>query len=112
MGEPAPLDAGTIRSLGLGDSIADARIATGAGALRALSLEIAGDAPLSQLIPRIAARLASRAPHVLWLVLASQPATRALAIAAWTGDRRPPRVAALVVDRTRLVDSDARRCVR
>ncbi|HEX3865533.1 MAG TPA: N-6 DNA methylase, partial [Gemmatimonadaceae bacterium] len=37
----------------------------------------------------------------------TQPSTNALAIAAWPGDRRPPRVAALVADRERLVDSDA-----
>ena len=67
-GEPAPLDAGTIRSLGLGDSIADARIATAPAHFARCSLEIAGDAPLRELIPRLAARLATRAPHVLWLV--------------------------------------------
>jgi hypothetical protein len=106
-GEPAPLSADTRRSLGLFDSITDARIATGAGALRALLIEDAGQLPLRTLIARLAARLTSRTPHVLWLIVAAQPATQEVAIAAWSCERHPPRVAALVADRSRLVDSDA-----
>lgn len=106
-GEPAPLDTHARRALGLGDSIADARIAAGPGALRALVLEVADFAPLRELIPRWAGRLSTRTPHVLWLVLATQPATHEVAIAAWTSERRPPRVAAMVANRSRLVDSDA-----
>lgn len=106
-GDPSTLAAATMRALGLGDAVAEARIATGPGALRALLLDVGDAVPLRDLVPRLAARLSTRAPHVLWLVLASQPATQELAIAAWTDDRRPPRVAALVVNRARLVDSDA-----
>ena len=80
-------------------SIADAHIAPGPGALRALLLDVGDDAPLRDLVPRLAARLSTRAPHVLWLVVATQPATHEIAIAAWTADRRPPRVAALVANR-------------
>jgi hypothetical protein len=105
-GDPSPLDGTTRRALGIAD-VLDARIVAGPGALRALALEVEAAAPLRELIPRLASRLSSRAPHVLWLLLATQPETRDVAVAAWSGDRRPPRVAALVANRSRLVDSDA-----
>ena len=106
-GQPAPLDADTRRALGLSQSITDARVASGPGALRALLLEVGEPVPLRELLPRLAGRLSTRAPHVLWLLLASQSTTSEVAIAAWTDERRPPRVAALVANRSRLVDSDA-----
>ncbi|MFI5229347.1 MAG: Eco57I restriction-modification methylase domain-containing protein, partial [Gemmatimonadales bacterium] len=92
---------------GLDGLIPVARVAAGPGALRALELLVAGEAALATLLPRLAARLAARAPHVLWIVIAVQPATSAIALAAWSGERRPPRIAALVADRARIVDSDA-----
>jgi hypothetical protein len=95
-----------LRDLGI-DAALVARLADGPGAVRAFLVELDGQAPLRDLLTRIAARLASRTPHVLWLVIATQPATAHVAVAAWRADRRPPRVAALVVDRTRVVDSDA-----
>jgi len=106
-GDVAPLDTPTRQSLGIIQGVSDARIATGRGALRALLLSVSDGTPLRDRIPRLAARLASRAPHVLWIVLAVQPETDSLAIAAWTDDRRPPRIAALVAQRSRLADSDA-----
>ena len=96
----------TRRALGLDATVVDARIAAGSGALRALLLVVSGDQPLREMLPRIAARLTTRAPHVLWMVILVQPATDAVALSAWTGDRRPPRVAALIVNRRRVVDSD------
>jgi hypothetical protein len=106
-GDPSPLDAATLRALGIDEQIVTARVAAGVGALRALMLVAEPHASLRSLLPRIAARLATRAPHVLWLVIATQPAHREVAIAAWSGDRRPPRVSALVANRAALVDSDA-----
>jgi len=84
-----------------------ARIVEGPGALRALLLQIDSGASFRDLLARTATRLASRAPHVLWIVLATEPSTRSIAITAWRNDRHPPRVAALVCDRARVVDSDA-----
>jgi hypothetical protein len=105
---PAPLDAAARARLGLGDSpISDAAIIAGAGALRALLVVLESDAEPRELVPRIAARLASRAPHVLWLVLATQPSRGRTIITAWASDKRQPRVTALAVDRARIVDSDA-----
>ena len=105
-GEPLPLDDQTRRALGLDDAVADARIAPGPGALRALLLVVPDVAP-REVLPRLASRLAARAPNVLWLVVATQPSTGQVAVAAWSAERRPPRVAALVADARRLVDSDA-----
>lgn len=106
-GDPALLDDATRRGLGLDGAIAQASIASGAGSLRALLVTIADAGEVRNLLPRLAARLATRAPHVLWIVLARQPALDRFTIAAWSGDRRPPRIAAMVVDRRQVVDSDA-----
>jgi hypothetical protein len=105
-GSSSHIDEALSRELGLEPACA-ACIAEGAGALRALLIELDGRAPLREVLTRTAAHLASRTPHVLWIVLATQPATSCMAVAAWRTDRKPPRVSALVVDRTRVVDSDA-----
>jgi hypothetical protein len=103
---PVPLDEALLREIGL-DPARQARIAGGPGALRALLLELDGRAPLADQLRRAAHRLAQHTPHVLWIVLATQPDSSSVAIAAWSADRRPPRVAALVAQRDRIVDSDA-----
>ena len=91
-GVPSPLDIDTRRALGLDDTVIDAKIAAGPGALRALLLAVSGDQALREMLPRIAARLSSRAPHVLWMIVLMQSATDAVSLAAWTGEHRPPRV--------------------
>jgi hypothetical protein len=106
-GDPAPLDLDTQRALGLDDAVIDASVAIGRGALRALLLTVRDDASIREVLPRFAGRLATRAAHALWIVVATQRSRGLLAIAAWPGDRRPPRVAAVVVDRCHPVDSDA-----
>src|SRR5262249_6107989 len=74
--------------------------------LRALLL-ILREAPIREQLARIAQRLSTRAPHVLWLIVAAQPEHGDIAIAAWSANRRPPRVAAVVTNRARVVESDA-----
>ena len=106
-GDPAPLDLETRRALGLDDAVLDASVATGRGALRALLLTVRDDASLREVLPRYAGRLATRAAHALWVIVAFQGSRGEVAIAAWSADRRPPRVAAVVVDRRHPVDSDA-----
>ena len=105
-GAVSPIDEALARELGVA-SAGDVRIVDGPGALRALLVEAVGRSSLRELLARLAARLASRTPHVLWLLVVTQPATGHFGIAAWTADRRPPRLAALLVDRARIVDSDA-----
>jgi hypothetical protein len=105
--DATPLDDAGRISLGLDAQVSAASVSSGFGATRALTLLVSPECALRELLPRLAARLSVRTPHVLWLVLAAQPSSGTLAIGAWTDDRRPPRVSALVVDRFRLVDSDA-----
>jgi hypothetical protein len=106
-GDVAPLDDHTLHALGVADEVTDARIAAGRGALRALLVALRPGTAVRERLPRIAARLSARAPHVLWIVLAVDGVSDDLAIAAWTNERHPPRLAALIARRDRLVDSDA-----
>ena len=102
----SPIDEALARELGVATA-GDVRIVEGPGALRALVVEAFGRSPLREVLGRLAGRLASRTPHVLWLLVVTQPATGQLGIGAWLADRRPPRLAALLVDRAHIVDSDA-----
>jgi hypothetical protein len=104
--ESSPLDPATRHALGLDGIAIEARIASGTGSIRMLLL-VAGEYPIRDLLGTVASRLSSRAPHVLWIVAAIQPAIAVVAIATWSNERHPPRVRALVADRNRLVDSDA-----
>lgn len=107
---PLPLDHAALDALGLRETpILDARIVPGEGALRALLVECDGSVPLPlrEVVRAIAGRLAARAPHLLWLLIVSQRNGPGVAIAAWSGDRARPRVAALVVDRSGVAPSDA-----
>ena len=92
--------------LGL-DGALESRMIDGGGALRALLVSFDSHTSLRDNLTRTAARLAARTPHILWLLLAIVPSSGQLAVAAWRGDRRPPRVAALLAQRDRIVDSDA-----
>jgi Eco57I restriction-modification methylase len=107
-GSPAPLDAATLGEIGVPDGVVEARISEGEGSLRALMLEIDGRAGLREFVVRTVARLAARTPHVLWLLLVTQPSSRSVAFAAWRDDHhsRAPRPSILLVDRTRVVESD------
>jgi hypothetical protein len=106
-GAPATLDGDARRALGLPDEFGTARIARGPGTLRALLLDTRGTQPMREVISHLARRLASRAPHILWIAFVCRETTSEIAIAAWAPGRSGPRVSALLVDRTRVVDSDA-----
>jgi len=105
--QPAPLDDEMRRTLLPPLDIGSAAVCSGPGALRALLVEATGTRSLRPLAEAVAGRLAHRTPHVLWLLLVTQRDARSLVIAAWAGDRSPPRVRALACDRSRIVDSDA-----
>ena len=70
-GAVTTLDQELLREIGL--TATEARMVDAPGALRALLLEVDDGAPLRNLLPRIATRLASRTPHVLWIVIATHP---------------------------------------
>jgi hypothetical protein len=106
--DPLPLDRKALDALGLATTpVAAARVVPGEGTLRALLVELAAATPLRESVGAIATRLASRAPHLLWLLVAAQHDAGGLALAAWSGERTRPRVAALLVDRERVLASDA-----
>jgi hypothetical protein len=105
---PLPLDAEACSALGLADVACDVRVIPGSGTLRALLIECPARLPLRDSVTTITSRLAARAPHLLWLVIAARRESDELAIVAWS-DRhsRAPRVSALVVDRAHVLASDA-----
>ncbi len=81
-------------------------MSAGRGALRAVRFECGASTATRELVAHVAARLAAESPQLLWLVLALGATRDEVVIAAPApgGDRR---VAALVVDRRRVTDSDA-----
>lgn len=105
-GELIPVDPVVREALGFASSD-DVLLAPGAGTIRVLLVECAGAAPLRDQIQRIVNRVASRAPHVPWLIAAAAPAQGLSAIASWRGDGRGRRIAAFIWEPARVVDSDA-----
>ena len=105
-GSADPLDPRSCAALGLGPDVREARCAARAGSLRALLVEVHGERPLRELLPRFASRIEGRAPQFGWLLLATT-ARGEIAIATWRPAARAPRLAALLLDRTRVVDADA-----
>ncbi|HUF26499.1 MAG TPA: DNA methyltransferase [Gemmatimonadaceae bacterium] len=106
-GTPAPLDGDTRAALGIPSAIAGVRIVRGPGTIRALLVELPKHAPARDILATLATRLASRAPHLLWLVAATQRGGTQLTLAVWSAERSPPRLSALACDRGRVVASDA-----
>lgn len=110
LGFPAPLrtmDAAARERLGLPTGIVlSARVARGDGALRALVIDLTDSAGEREALSLVARRLASRVPHLLWLVVARRGSGPTLSIAVWHATERVS-VAALIVDRSRVSESDA-----
>jgi hypothetical protein len=105
---PIPLDTGARGAMMLPADVSNAAVGAGPGALRTLLLELEPRAILRETLERVATRLASRLPHVRWLLVAAPRGGTHVGMAAWTtSERRGPRVVALVVDRAHVVDSDA-----
>ena len=83
-GEATALDGQSRRALGLGAGVRRARVCAGRGTLRALLVD-AGDAgEFRETVSRAATGVATHSPQLLWLIVAVQPATRALAPATRT----------------------------
>jgi hypothetical protein len=106
-GEPASLDAAAQSALGIPDDCRSARVARGPDTLRALLLDVSGSRPMREVVTQLARRLSMRAPHLLWIAIACREATYEVVLAAWLPWKSGPRVSALLVDRTHVVDSDA-----
>ncbi|HUQ84118.1 MAG TPA: N-6 DNA methylase [Gemmatimonadaceae bacterium] len=106
-GAPSPLDAASRATLGIPDDCPRASVARGPDTLRALLVDVTAARPMREVVAQLARRLSARAPHLLWILIACREHTADIAIAAWTPGRSEPRVAALMVDRSRIADSDA-----
>ena len=116
-GPPVPLARATLAHAGYADAgVTRAAVATGPGALRAFLADVdrgatgrgpGGERPLRDVARALAAALARRAPELLWLLVLRDAGSGQVALAAWSPTPRGPRLAALVADPARVVDSDA-----
>jgi hypothetical protein len=106
--DPSPirLDDEARTAFGLDPSFGEVRMLRGAGPRRAITFVTDSDDGRTRLM-RAATRLMAKAPHALWTILAIEPSTCRVLIAAATPGTRGPRVAALIVDRSHVLDSDA-----
>lgn len=105
-GPAAPLAADVVESLGLPESVRHALVAPGPGTTRALILVAAGDRPHREQARTIAARLTTRAPHLLWLLILTDASRREVIVATWRSSSGSPRLAALAVSREQVLPSD------
>ncbi|HEX5970553.1 MAG TPA: DNA methyltransferase [Gemmatimonadaceae bacterium] len=106
-GAAIPLDAATRANLGIPPSAGDVRLMRGSGALRALLVLAPPGAPLRVTLAELASSLARRTSHVLWTLIAASSDGDEAGIACWSGEQRPPRLAALLVRPLQVVASDA-----
>jgi hypothetical protein len=93
--------------LGIPPGLRYVHLARGRGALRALLIAAPGGTPLRPLLTAVAASLASRTTHVLWMLFGTTADGDEVGIGCWSADRRPPRVAALLARPGHIVASDA-----
>jgi len=99
------LDGAAALRLGLDDDTRRAEVAAGRGTLRALLLDVRAGATLRDSVGRAARRVSSRAPELLWLVLAYRRGGEVvLAVPAPGGAQG---VAALLVDPANVRSADA-----
>ena len=87
--------------------ITDARVVRGPGALRALVVVLPSGESMRGSLTRIAAALASRTSHVLWVVGALTADGDEAAVATWAVGETSPRVASLCFRPSAVVASDA-----
>ena len=99
------LDRAAAQRLGLDDATRRAEVAAGAGTLRALSIDVQPHASLREAVARAARQAATRAPEMLWLVLAhTRGGEIVLAVPSPGGAQG---VAALLVDPANVRPGDA-----
>jgi hypothetical protein len=102
-----PVDDDTRRRLDLPDTLTDAHILRGPGALRALLVAAPAEPSLRALLSRIAHSLSARTSHVLWVVIGATSDWKEVGLGCWTPTTRGPRVLALIAQRNHIVSSDA-----
>jgi len=104
---PLPLDENAITALGLPANLRWARITQGNGALRGLIIELDCESDLRDSLARVANALAKSASQFLWLMVAIRESAADLAFVCWRSVGTRTRVASLVCQRDRIVQSDA-----
>ncbi|MFL5639965.1 MAG: Eco57I restriction-modification methylase domain-containing protein [Gemmatimonadaceae bacterium] len=104
---PLPLDRIARDALSLPGTVATASIAAGIGCLRALVIELGGDAELRPALGAVAHGLSIHAPQFLWILCAIRPAGGELAIVCWSTARSRTRLLSLVCRPANLNESDA-----
>ncbi len=92
-------------ALGLPSTIHAAHVARGAGALRALLLELPAQRDSREILTAVATGLARQTAQLLWIVVATDG--ELVSIVCWSVARPEPRVISLVCKRERLFTSDA-----
>ena len=102
-----PLDSETRAALGFPAGIHSARITRGRDSLRGLTLDLGGVADTRDALAAVASGLSSRAPQLLWIVVAVASSRREVAIVCWSANASHPRIASLLCNRDRLFESDA-----
>jgi len=75
--------------------------------MRGLVATVKGDHSVRDTITRLAARLSSSTPHILWVLVIIHRDMRQIAIACWYPGRSAPRAVALVASQQQVVDSDS-----
>lgn len=104
--EAVELASGERQSLAV-DSVADARLAGAMGGVRLLLASAPAAVGLRDIVQRLASRLATRAPHVLWIVAVIDDTGENAAIAAISSGVASPRVSSFSWEPEHVVDSDA-----
>ncbi|MFN2602363.1 MAG: Eco57I restriction-modification methylase domain-containing protein [Gemmatimonadaceae bacterium] len=105
--ELVSLDQETRDRIGITSDFDDGHTSLGPGAMRALVAYVKAGHALREVIGRLAGRLSSRTPHIMWTLILLQRESRQIAIAAWYSGRTPPRVVALLASQDKIVDSDS-----
>jgi len=63
------VDDDTRQRLGIGAEVESPHMSLGPGSMRAVIGESSTDKPIRETLSRVASRLSSRTPHILWLVI-------------------------------------------
>jgi hypothetical protein len=101
------LEAGELENLGASE-LRDARLGISGSACRALVGSMARHSSARDVIPRLARRLASRAPHVLWMIALVDEVGASCALATWSfAASGQLRIVSFVWSPDTVVDSDA-----
>jgi methylase of polypeptide subunit release factors len=106
-GDVVRIDDDARQRLGISAEVETPHMSLGPGSMRALVAVSSGEHPIRDTVARIATRLSSRTPHILWLIIVIHRGSRQIALGSWYTGRRSPRVVALIAQQDRVVDSDS-----